>query len=107
VDEIIHNGYYEKKQLEQCLKEVKNSSHQAPAEETTTIKVYVNGVNVRLRTSPEISDYNVITDGYGKNLHPNKGDKLEYLGESGDFYYISFRGKNAYISKQFSYIVYE
>lgn len=107
VDEIIHNGYYEKKQLEQCLKEVKNSSYQAPAEETTTIKVYVNGVNVRLRTSPEISDYNVITDGYGKNLHPNKGDKLEYLGESGDFYYISFRGINAYISKQFSYLVYE
>lgn len=107
VDEIIHNGYYEKKQLEQCLKEVKNSSHHAPAEATTTIKVYVDGVNVRLRTSPEISDYNVITDGYGKNLHPNKGDKLEYLGESGDFYYISFRGINAYISKQFSYLVYE
>lgn len=104
VDEIIHNGYYEKKQLKQCIEWAKNN----PTPTTSsTAKVYVDGVNVRLRTSPEINNYNVITDGYGKNLHPNKGDKLEYLGESGDFYYISFRGINAYISKQFSYLVYE
>jgi hypothetical protein len=102
VDEIIHDGYYEKKQLAQCLKEAK----QAPMESGVT-KVYVNGVNVRLRTSPEISDYNIITDGYGKNLHPNKGERLEYLGEAGDFYYIRFRGIEAYISKQFSYLVTE
>lgn len=102
VDEIIHDGYYEKKQLAQCLKEAK----QAPMESGVT-KVYVNGVNVRLRTSPEINNYNIITDGYGKNLHPNKGERLEYLGDAGDFYYIRFRGIEAYISKQFSYLVTE
>ena len=102
VDEIIHDGFHEKKQLAQCISEAKSRRAQA-----TVTKVYVNGVNVRLRTSPEISNYNIITDGYGKNLHPNKGERLEYLGEVGDFYYIRYRGIDAYISKQFTYLVSE
>lgn len=102
VDEIIHDGFHEKKQLAKCIQEAKS---QRPA--STVTKVYVNGVNVRLRTSPEISDYNIITDSRGKNLHPNKGERLEYLGEAGNFYYISYRGINAYISKDFSYLVSE
>lgn len=100
VDEIIHDGFHEKQQLAKCIQEAKKQS-------STVTKVYVNGVNVRLRTSPEINDYNIITDSRGKNLHPNKGDRLEYLGDAGDFYYISYRGINAYISKEFSYLVSE
>ena len=66
--------------------------------------VVVTGVNVRLRTSPEISDYNIITDSRGKNLHPNKGDRLECVGEYDDFYLVSFKGREVYISKQFTYL---
>ena len=70
-------------------------------------KVCVNGVNVRLRSSPEINDYNLIKDNNGNLLHPNKGDKLTYLGEENDFYYVSFQGLTVYISKLYSYIVYD
>ena len=69
--------------------------------------VVVNGVNVRVRTSPAINDYNIITDSKGKNLHPNKGDRLEYLGDFGDFYKIYFKGYECYIAKEFSYLVEE
>lgn len=69
--------------------------------------VVVNGVNVRVRTSPALNDYNIITDSKGKNLHPNKGDRLEYLGDYGDFYKIYFKGYECYIAKEFSYLVEE
>ena len=69
--------------------------------------VVVNGVNVRVRTSPALNDYNIITDSKGKNLHPNKGDRLEYLGDFGDFYKIYFKGYECYIAKEFSYLVEE
>lgn len=69
--------------------------------------VVVNGVNVRVRTSPAINDYNIITDNKGKNLHPNRGDRLEYLGDFGDFYKIYFKGYECYIAKEFSYLVEE
>lgn len=66
--------------------------------------VVVTGVNVRLRTSPEINDYNIITDSRGKNLHPNKGDRLECVGEYDDFYLVNFKGREVFISKQFTYL---
>ena len=69
--------------------------------------VVVNGVNVRVRTSPALNNYNIITDSKGKNLHPNKGDRLEYLGDFGDFYKIYFKGYECYIAKEFSYLVEE
>ena len=59
---------------------------------------------MRLRTSPEINDYNIIKDASGKNLHPNKGEQLQCIGEDGDFYLVNFRGNNVYISKQFAVI---
>ena len=68
--------------------------------------VVVTGVNVRLRTSPEINNHNIITTSNGKNLHPNKGDRLEFRGEYGDFYKVYYQGHVAYISKQFSYLDY-
>ena len=70
--------------------------------ESSIQSVVVTGVNVRLRTSPEINDYNIIKDSNGKNLHPNKGERLECIGEDGDFYLVNFRGNNVYISKQFA-----
>lgn len=66
--------------------------------------VVVNGVNVRLRRTPEINDYNIIATSSG-NIHPDNGEYLEYLGETYDFYKIRYRGIEAYISKKYSYTV--
>jgi len=76
----------------------------SPEEIAADFHVVVTGVNVRLRTTPEINDYNIITTSGGKNLHPKKWDRLEYLGEEGDFYKVRYKGHEAYISKQFAYL---
>lgn len=76
-----------------------------PPQPDKDLFVVVNGVNVRLRTSPAINNRNIIKTPSGENLHPNKGEYLEYLGEEGDFYLVRFKGYTAYISKQFSYVV--
>lgn len=72
---------------------------------TTPSHVRVTGVNVRLRKSPEINNYNIITNSRGLNVHPNKGDVLRCYGEEGDFYLVEYYtdyGDRAYISKQFT-----
>lgn len=74
--------------------------------EETPQYVVVDGVNVRVRTTPDINDYNIITDSYGNNLHPDKGQYLDYLGEEGDFYLVRFNGNSVYISKKHSYVTY-
>ena len=65
--------------------------------------VVVDGVNVRLRTSPYITDNNIVTDYYGNPVHPSKGERLEYRGEEGDFYLVDYGGDEYYISKKHSY----
>lgn len=66
--------------------------------------VYINATELRLRLSPSLSgDCLKWTD--GTNRHPEKGEMFPYLGESGDFYKIDFKGNAVYVSKQFSYIV--
>lgn len=63
--------------------------------------VVVTGTNVRVRKGPGLN-YDPITDFYGKNIHPDKGQRLEYLGEATDFYRVRFRGHECWISKQFA-----
>ncbi|MBQ3732178.1 MAG: hypothetical protein II905_10535 [Muribaculaceae bacterium] len=65
-------------------------------------RVRVTGVNVRLRSTPQISDYNILTDRKGKNLHPYKGQILTCIDEEGDFYYVYFNDMPCYIAKQFA-----
>lgn len=65
-------------------------------------KVKVTGTNVRLRTTPEINNSNIIKGSKGRNLHPKKGETLDCIGEAGEFYRVKFQGKEAYISKQFA-----
>ena len=62
----------------------------------------ITGVNVRLRTTPEINESNIITDSSGKNVHPNKGESLKCVGEEGDFYLVLYRGDYVYVSKKFA-----
>ena len=66
-----------------------------------TSYVEVTGTNARLRLEPNLSGA-IYKDSKGAPIYPAKGEKLECLGESGDFYKVSFKGKQLYISKQFS-----
>lgn len=73
--------------------------------------VMITGEHVRLRTSPSTaSDANIILNGDGVPLYPDKGEKFEYLGEVGDFYQIRTYEycpePYAYVSKQFAACIY-
>ncbi len=63
--------------------------------------VTVTGTDVRLRLKPSLQS-ETLTNNRGVNLHPAKGQRLECLGESGDFYKVVFNGKQVYISKKFA-----
>ena len=63
--------------------------------------VTVTGVDVRLRLKPSLKS-ETLTNSRGENIHPAKGQKLECLGESGDFYKVTFKGQVVYISKKFA-----
>lgn len=76
----------------------KPESSDFPADSYVTI----TGVNVRLRTTPEINESNIITDSSGKNVHPNKGENLRCVGEEGDFYLVLYRGDYVYVSKKYA-----
>ena len=63
--------------------------------------VTVTGTDVRLRLKPSLKS-ETLTNTRGENIHPAKGQKLECLGESGDFYKVKFKGQVVYISKKFA-----
>ena len=63
--------------------------------------VTVTGTSVRLRMQPSLQS-ETLTTSKGVNIHPKKGEKLECLGQSGDFYKVRYQGKVVYISKQFA-----
>ena len=63
--------------------------------------VVVTGTSVRVRKGPGLN-YDPITDDSGKSIHPDKGQRLEYLGEAEEFYHVKFKGYDCWISKQFS-----
>lgn len=63
--------------------------------------VTVTGTNVRLRLKPSLKS-ETLTTSAGVNIHPKKGEKLECLGDAGDFYKVKYKGKVVYVSKQFA-----
>ena len=63
--------------------------------------VTVTGTSVRLRLQPLLQS-ETLTTNKGVNIHPKKGEKLECLGQSGNFYKVRYQGKVVYISTQFA-----
>ena len=63
--------------------------------------VTVTGTSVRLRMQPSLQS-ETLTTNQGVNIHPKKGEKLECLGQSGNFYKVRYQGKVVYISTQFA-----
>ena len=66
--------------------------------------VVINGVNLRLRLGPSTSS-GILQDSDGQNIHLPTGTQLQYMGESGDFYAVLYKGQTVYVSKQYSSIL--
>ena len=61
--------------------------------------VYVAGERQRLRLGPNKDTDPIYKDENGKDIFPNNGQKLECLGEFGNYYKVLFDGKELYINK--------
>ena len=72
-------------------------------QESSSQYVVINGSELRLRLGPSTSA-DTFKWGDGSNRHPNKGEKYLYLGESGDFYKIDYKGQEVWVSKQYTYL---
>lgn len=72
-------------------------------QESSSQYVVINGSELRLRLGPSTSA-DTFKWADGSNRHPNKGEKYLYLGESGDFYKIDFKGHEVWVSKQYTYL---
>ena len=65
--------------------------------------VVIDGSELRLRLGPSTSS-ETLKWGDGSNRHPEVGEKFKYLGESGDFYKIDYKGNEVWVSRQFTHI---
>lgn len=83
---------------------ISNSNHTISSDTKNGEKyVIINGTELRLRLGPSTSAETFKWDD-GTNRHPNKGEKYRYLGESGDFYKIDYKGYELWVSKQYTYL---
>ena len=95
------------KQVDEAIEQENESKLRRPSEvqnktaDKQMRSVVVTGTNVRVRKGPGL-EYDPLTDYNGKNIHPTKGQKLEYFGESNGFYQVRFDGNICWISKQFA-----
>lgn len=64
---------------------------------------YGNKHWLRLRLGPSTSA-DTFKWGDGSNRHPNVGEKFKYLGESGDFYKIDYKGHELWVSKKYTHL---
>lgn len=65
--------------------------------------VVIDGSQLRLRLGPSTSS-DTFKWPDGTNRHPEVGSKYRYLGASGDFYKIDFKGNELWVSKQYSHV---
>ena len=65
------------------------------------VTVTVTGNSVRLRVGPGLN-YDFLKWSNGTARCPQKGEKLTYLGENGDWYKVSYAGQTLYIFKQYA-----
>ena len=90
---------------EQKPKEVVRTIRETPTSTSTTPKVVINGVGVRLRFGPG-TEYGYLTWSNGQTRAPSKGERLEYIDETSGWYRVRYKGQAFYVSKDFSYLTY-
>lgn len=72
-----------------------------PTTENITRTVEITGEDLRLRLSPSTTGETLqYMDGH--NIHPHKGDRLQYIGETSDWYNVYYRGNAVYVSKDYA-----
>lgn len=77
-----------------------NDNNKASSSKNAAAKhVVVNGENVRLRWGASLNA-TIYCDNKNKPIYPSKGAKLNYLGQTGDWYKVSYNGNTLYISKK-------
>ena len=89
--------------IESVVKEVKRASSKVGGNSGATSgkSVIVTGTGVRLRLGPSLQA-EILSDFYGKSIHPKKGEYLEYIGEVDGWYHVRYNGDDVWISKDFS-----
>ena len=86
------------------LKQQNNdASYNSTNQYYTNIYVVIDGSELRLRLGPSTSA-DTFKWGDGSNRHPNVGEKFKYLGESGDFYKIDYKGHELWVSKRYTHL---
>ena len=92
--------------IEEIVNSVRKAAASVPGVSSPQFakSVVVTGTNVRLRRGPSLQA-EILTDFYGKNIHPNKGEYLEYIGEADSFYKVRYHGEEVWISKDFTSLV--
>lgn len=65
--------------------------------------VTITGTGVRLRFGPGL-DYGYYKDAKGVAITPKKGQQMELIGESGDWYEVKYGDDVAYVFKQYATI---
>ena len=59
-------------------------------------QVEITKTQVRLRLAPSLNA-GTLVDNHGYNIHPYKGQRLPYLGTSGEFYNVNYKGHSVYV----------
>ncbi len=63
--------------------------------------VTITGTGVRMRYGPGLN-YGYYKDARGNSMSPKKGERLELLGQDGDWYEVRFGQDVAYVFKQYA-----
>ena len=92
-DEDVEDGSADSDKDEPVLQE-----EESEVEEDSRMFVETDRENVNIRRDPEISDDNVA----GK-LNP--GEQLEYIASEGEWFEVSYKGEECYISREFAKLV--
>lgn len=106
VSDSIDKAQAEARQIESEMQQQSSSSSYSNTSSNRvsgTRYVVIDGSELRLRLGPSTSA-DTFKWGDGSNRHPVVGEKFRYLGESGDFYEIDFKGHQLWVSKLYTHI---
>lgn len=72
-------------------------------QESSSQYVVIDATELRLRLGPSTSA-GILRWEDGSERYPNKGERYLFLGESGDFYKIDYKGRELWVSKKYTYL---
>ena len=101
--DVVKDSYVKTIEVNKYVNPFFHPQNNNPVENTKKSYVVIDASQLRLRLGPSLdSDTYKWPD--GTNRHPYIGERFLYLGESGDFYQIDFKGEKLWVSKQHSHV---